>query len=243
MDKEIKNVREMSDEEFMKKYERLVHHCVWRRYGKKLNSIKNDTALDIEDLTQFGMIGLIKARKQFNTEYGCQFSTYAVPKIFGEIGRAIRDHQKVRTQRIVYDIKGKIIRQKLEGKTPVEISEILGEPVNLVKIALKYQPSTLSMDQVIYDSGNKNGKITLEQTLEERNKVNIENETVNQVVLKDFLSTLQHTEYIVLDMHFKNMTQQKIGNKVGVSQVQISRILQRIHNKAEVFGRERGFRK
>lgn len=61
---------------------------------EKKASIERDTGLDIEDLTQFGMIGLIKARDNFDLEFGCAFSTYAVPKILGEIGRAIRDNQK-----------------------------------------------------------------------------------------------------------------------------------------------------
>ncbi|MEC3420938.1 RNA polymerase subunit sigma-28, partial [Bacillus cereus] len=55
------NVREMSDTEFMKKYGRLVHHCVWKRYSKKIKTIEQYTGLDIEDITPFGMIALIKA--------------------------------------------------------------------------------------------------------------------------------------------------------------------------------------
>ena len=72
------------------------------------------------------------------------FSTYAVPKIIGEIGRAIRDHQKVKVQQSVYSIKGKILRQNLEDEIPEEIASILNEDVSVVSNALHYQPGTHS---------------------------------------------------------------------------------------------------
>ncbi|MCU5610686.1 hypothetical protein OCF60_19710 [Bacillus paranthracis] len=78
--KETVNVRGMSDDEFMEKYERLVHHCVWKRYAKKKTSIEHDTNLDIEDLTQYGMIGLIKARDNFNPEFRYAFTKYDATK-------------------------------------------------------------------------------------------------------------------------------------------------------------------
>ncbi|MED2777681.1 sigma-70 family RNA polymerase sigma factor [Bacillus thuringiensis] len=126
------NVREMSNTEFMKKYGRLVYHCIWKQHVKKMKNIEHDTGLDIEDLTQFGMIGLIKARDNFDMEYGCEFSTYAVPIILGEIGRVIRDYQKVKVQQNIYSIKGEILRENLEDKTPEEIASILQEDVSVI---------------------------------------------------------------------------------------------------------------
>ncbi|MHA4176823.1 sigma-70 family RNA polymerase sigma factor [Bacillus cereus] len=233
------NVREMSDTEFMKKYGRLVHHCVWKRYAKKMKSIEHDTGLDIEDLTQFGMIGLIKARDNFDLEYGCKFSTYAVPKILGEIGRAIRDHQKVRVQRSVYSIKGKILRQNLEDETPEEIASILNEDVSVVSNALHYQPGAQSLNKVVHQS-NGNEELTLESMLEDKKAENVEDVSINRMVIQVFKSQLSHKEHIVLDMSLQNRTQQNIANEIGCSQVQISRILTKINQNAAQFGKDGG---
>ncbi|MEW4232573.1 sigma-70 family RNA polymerase sigma factor [Bacillus thuringiensis] len=233
------NVRVMSDTEFMKKYERLVHHCVWKRYAKKMKSIEHDTGLDIEDLTQFGMIGLIKARDNFDLEYGCKFSTYAVPKILGEIGRAIRDHQKVKVQRNVYSIKGKILRQNLEDETPEEIASILNEDVSVVSNALHYQPGAQSLNKVVHQS-NGNEELTLESMLEDKKAENVEDVSINRMVIQAFKSQLSHKEHIVLDMSLQNRTQQNIANEIGCSQVQISRILTKINQNAAQFGKDGG---
>ncbi|MBE7097327.1 sigma-70 family RNA polymerase sigma factor [Bacillus cereus] len=233
------NVREMSETEFMKKYGRLVHHCVWKRYAKKMRSIEHDTGLDIEDLTQFGMIGLIKARDNFNLEYGCKFSTYAVPKILGEIGRAIRDHQKVKVQRSVYSIKGKILRQNLEDETPEEIANILNEDVSVVKNAFNYQPGAQSLNKVVHHS-NGNEEITLEGLLEDKKAENVEDVSINRMVIRAFKSQLSHKEHIVLDMSLQHRTQQSIANEIGCSQVQVSRMLTKINQNAVQFGKDGG---
>ncbi|PEI37712.1 RNA polymerase subunit sigma-28 [Bacillus wiedmannii] len=233
------DVRAMTDTEFMKKYERLVHHCVWKRYAKKMDNIEHDTNLDIEDLTQFGMIGLIKARDNFNTEYGCEFSTYAVPKIIGEIGRAIRDHQKVKVQRSVYSVKGKILKQKLVEESPEEIASILNEEMSLVISALNYQPGTQSLNKVVHQS-NGNEELTLEGLLEDKKSENVEDVSINRMVIQAFKSQLAHKEHIVLDMSLQNRTQQSIANEMGCSQVQVSRILTKINQSAVQFGKDGG---
>lgn len=86
----------MSDDEFMEKYAKLIHHLVWKKYGMRLDSIENDTNLALEDLVQVGMIGLIKARKTFDYTLGYQFFTYAFYQIYSEIGRAVRNCSKVK---------------------------------------------------------------------------------------------------------------------------------------------------
>ncbi|MHB0799917.1 hypothetical protein PVK73_09405 [Bacillus thuringiensis] len=52
MAKEIEDVRVMSDEEFMSKYENLVHHFIWKRYKGRLDIVKGNTGLEMEDLVQ-----------------------------------------------------------------------------------------------------------------------------------------------------------------------------------------------
>ena len=118
---EVVDVKGMSDDEFVKKYKKLVYKFVWGKYGAVLESIKTTTGLDVEDLIQSGMIGLLKARRDFNSAYGCKFSTLAIPKIYGETTRAIIDNQKIKVTRDIFFLferqnpKGRIDRRKTKG--------------------------------------------------------------------------------------------------------------------------------
>ena len=67
---------------------------------------------DAEDLYQLGCLGFVKAVRGFDPEYGCQFSTYAVPMILGEIKRYLRDNNSVRVSRSLRDIAYKALQAK-----------------------------------------------------------------------------------------------------------------------------------
>ncbi|MFJ8216447.1 sigma factor [Bacillus cereus] len=108
---EVVDIKAMSDDEFVKQYKKLVYKFVWRKYGAVLESIKMTTGLDIEDLIQSGMIGLLKARRDFNLAYRCEFSTLAIPKMHGETTKAIINNQKVKVTSEIFHLKSKIIRK------------------------------------------------------------------------------------------------------------------------------------
>ncbi|YAR63256.1 sigma-70 family RNA polymerase sigma factor [Bacillus cytotoxicus] len=108
---ELIDVKALSDEEFIQKYEKFVFHFIHKKYGHRLQAIKDDTGLEFEDLVQCGMIALIKAREQFKPEMGFKFLTFAVPKIIGEIGNEIWKTQKLKIERTVYYAKGKILKK------------------------------------------------------------------------------------------------------------------------------------
>ncbi|MCM3736430.1 sigma-70 family RNA polymerase sigma factor [Bacillus cytotoxicus] len=234
----IEDVQAMSDEEFLEKYEKLVHHFIWKKYGKKLESIKNDTGFDPEDLTQLGMIGLIKARQTFDYKLGYQFSTYASYKVYGEIGRGIRDCQKVKVPRTIYNLKGKIMMNGLHENDSKEISAQLDASIEDVEVALQYQPGTLSLNKAMNDS-DEDKDITFEKTLVDKSTERIDEEVENGIVLDSFMKTLEHKEFFVWDMHSKNRPQQEISKQTGVSQPHISRILKSINKKAADFGRRK----
>lgn len=130
---ETVDVKGMSDDEFVKKYKNLVYNFVWKKYSSTAKVIKSNTGLEIGDLIQYGMIGLLKAREGFNPEYGYKFSTYAISKIFGMIAVNIRDAQKVKLPRSVYYLKGKIMRYGLSEAKPEEISKQLDVPIQEVE--------------------------------------------------------------------------------------------------------------
>lgn len=237
---EVVDVKGMSDEEFVKKYERFLHFFIQRRYGSKLDSIKSDTGLEIDDLVQCGMIALIKARNQFKPELGFKFLTFATPKIIGEIGHEIYKTQKVKIEKTVYYAKGKILKNKLGEESVEHISKVLEIEPKLVKAAKDYQPGAFSLNKIVYSSGSGEGEdITLERTLEDENE-SIESKVENEMVVHSFLNTLQDREMIVWDMYSQNKPQQEISNHAGVSQPHISRILKRINERAVAFGKSQG---
>ena len=143
MMKAIEDVRAMPDEEFMSKYEDLVHHFIWKRYKGMLEIVKANTGLEMEDLVQYGMMGLIKARRDFNHELGYQFSTYAIPKIHGEVGKFIMNSHKIKVPRDLYVLRGKMMRQGLmeeDGETTTKCTSFRSE--RGITISTQYKVST-----------------------------------------------------------------------------------------------------
>ncbi|MBW3492278.1 sigma-70 family RNA polymerase sigma factor [Bacillus sp. FDAARGOS_1420] len=240
MMKVIEDVRAMSDEEFMSKYEDLVHHFIWKRYKSMLEIVKVNTGLEMEDLVQYGMIGLIKARRDFNHELGYQFSTYAIPKIHGEVGKFIMNSHKIKVPRDLYVLRGKMMRQGLMEEDGETICKQLGVPLPDVNEALQYHPNTKSLQDVMYTSGSGGKEEILLEDMLEDTQIHEVGEVENHMVLQSFYQILEYPELIVWDMHSKHKTQQEIGNRVGRCQVQVGRILKRIQKRANEFGKEQG---
>ena len=212
MMKAIEDVRAMPDEEFMSKYEDLVHHFIWKRYKGMLEIVKANTGLEMEDLVQYGMMGLIKARRDFNHELGYQFSTYAIPKIHGEVGKFIMNSHKIKVPRDLYVLRGKMMRQGLMEEDGETICKQLNVPLSEVKEALQYQPNTKSLQDVMYTSGSGgNEEILLEDMLEDTQVIEETQKVENHMVLQSFYQTLRRPELIVWDMHAKHKTHKKLG--------------------------------
>ncbi|MCU5376133.1 sigma-70 family RNA polymerase sigma factor [Bacillus cereus] len=240
---EIVDVKGMSDDEFVKKYKKLAYKFVWEKYGSNMESIKSNTGLEIEDLIQCGMIGLLKARRDFNPAYGCKFSTLAIPKIYGETTRAIIDNQKVKVSREIFYLKGRILREKLAEEKPEVISQRLGVTVEDVEEALQYQQIPRSLHDVTFSSGSGDNDLTLEQLLVDESSIRKPEEIAEKIVMHSFINTLPDRELMIWDMYSNHMSQDSIGKKVGVSQTQVSRILKRINERATAFGKSQGVAK
>lgn len=234
------DVISMSDGVFMKKYAKLVYHFVEKLFGHRLNLIQKETGLDKEDLTQHGMEGLIKARKDFKPELGFKFTTFAVPRIVGEIKRSIRGSQKVKVTQEVYEIKGKIIRGNLQSEDVKMIAKTLGANEHDAQVALQFDPKTKSFQKPVgrWSDGRT---ITLEDVLKDEKNSSIIDKVIADIVIADFLSTLGEREQLIWYMHAENIKQSIIGKQLGLSQVHISRILTGIYVKAEDYGKKHKF--
>ena len=180
--------------------------------------------VEADDLYQLGALGFLKAIAGFDTRYGTQFSTYAVPKIAGEIRRFLRDDGAVKVSRSVKERAGTIKkeRQRLMGElgrepTLSELSDALGIPPEEIASA---EMATGSAESIQRQTGEEG--ITLEDVLA---GPEMEEGILERMALKQALSNLSEREQMVISLrYFHGLTQQKVASMIGVSQVQVSRI-------------------
>lgn len=234
------DIMKLTDEEFLKKFENLVHF-VLNSYKSSLSSIKRNTNLEYDDLYQLGIIGLLKAREKFDPSRGFQFSTYAIPMIKGEIQRALRDSNKIKVSSHVIYLKDKIIKNDLEDLPPDEIAILLDVPEETVKAAIDYRPSYDYIHRTAYQSNHGDDEVTLEEMVVDKYYENLDDFVICQKVLDDFFNTLKERERLVWYLYNKkHLSQVEVGKLIGASQIQVSRILKRIENKAREYGKRCG---
>lgn len=189
---------------------------------------------EYEDLFQVGIIGLLKAIDYFDTSFNVRFSTYAVPMITGEIRRFLRDDGMVKVSRQIKDNACKIhqVREKFfekEGReaTTEEISKSTGLKLEEVVLAMETGAEVESLNKVIYQG--ENNDICLMDRIEAPED---ESERVlNKMLIKKLLDDLRPDERdIIVLRYYCNQTQAQIAGRLGISQVQVSRIEKKILN-------------
>ena len=193
----------------------LIWSVARRYYGR---------GVDPEDLYQLGCLGFLKAVRGFDLSYGTQFSTYAVPKIAGEIRRFLRDDGAVKVSRTVKE-RAMSLRQARQ-----ELSQRLGREPTLAELsaATGLEPeeiaaadtATLSVASLQSESGEDG--FTLESVL---GTGGMEEELIQRLTLRQAIDELPARERQVIFLRFyKNLTQERVSRVLGVSQVQVSRI-------------------
>lgn len=180
--------------------------------------------VDPDDLYQLGCVGFLKAITGFDTGYGTQFSTYAVPKIAGEIRRFLRDDGAVKVSRSVKERATtiKMIRQKLTGQLGREptISELADETGFSTEEIATAETATSAAESIHKESGDAG--FTLESVLTDGSQ---EERLIEQIALKEAIRALPERERTVIHLRFfRGLTQDKTAKIIGVSQVQVSRI-------------------
>lgn len=183
--------------------------------------------VESEDLYQLGCLGFIKAIEGFDLSYGTQFSTYAVPKIAGEIRRFLRDDGTVKVSRGIKEQATQLstIRNKLIGllgrePTIRELSEQSGIPVDEIAMI----ESAMSSVESIHQPSGQDG-FTLESVLTDTES---EDRLIEKVTLRQAITKLPERDRNVIDLrYFHCLTQERVAKILGVSQVQVSRIEKR----------------
>lgn len=179
---------------------------------------------DRDDLYQLGCLGLIKAVKGFDESLGNQFSTYAVPKIAGEIRRFLRDDGSIKVSRTLKERSAKIrsaaeaLRSQL-GREP-SVSEIAAATGLTSEEIAQAECATAQTDSLNREV-NEDGQ-TLEEMLGNRG---IEDSTLEYISLSQAIEALPQRERIVIMLRFfRCLTQQQTAKIMKISQVQVSRI-------------------
>lgn len=202
-------------ERLMEENAGLIWSIVRRYYGR---------GVDPEDLYQLGCLGFLKAVRGFDPSYGCQFSTYAVPKISGEIRRFLRDDGAVKVSRGVKEraMAIRLARDRLGhalGREPTlsELSEETGLEPEEIAAADEASLPVASLQMEAGEDG-----FTLESVL---GTDGIEEGVVERLALRGAIDALPEREKQVIFLrYYKNLTQDKTAKVLGVSQVQVSRI-------------------
>ncbi|AIF43520.1 RNA polymerase sporulation sigma factor SigF [Virgibacillus sp. SK37] len=182
-----------------------------------------------EDLFQIGSIGLIKSIDKFDLSYDVRFSTYAVPMIIGEIQRFIRDDGSLKVSRSLKEMGNKIRRKKDEltkelGRSPTvnEIANALEISSEEVVHAQEASKSPHSIHETVYE--NDGDPITLLDQIAEQ-----DSHWFEKITLQEAIRGLNERERLIVYLrYYKDQTQSEVAQRLGISQVQVSRLEKKI---------------
>lgn len=201
----------------------LVWCVVKRFYGR---------GTEAEDLFQIGSIGLLKAIDKFDLSYEVKFSTYAVPMISGEIKRFLRDDGMIKVSRSLKELSYRMFRTREEltaklGRDPTlkELSDVMGVDKEELVQAMEAGGEVESLYKPIYQK--EGNEIRLVDKLEEKERK--EEKILDHMLLSQLLESLDKEErQLIYLRYFADETQSQAGRKLGISQVQVSRMEKRI---------------
>lgn len=184
---------------------------------------------DSEDLFQIGCIGLLKSIDKFDLSYDVKFSTYAVPMIIGEIQRFIRDDGTIKVSRSLKEIGNKVRRKKEEltkiyGRNPTihEIADQLQLSVEDILQAEEAMRSPQSIHETIFE--NDGDPITLLDQIADTDKP-----WFDKFIMEEVIKKLNDRERLIVYLrYYKDKTQTEVATRLGISQVQVSRLEKKI---------------
>ena len=200
----------------------LVKSIVKRYLGK---------GVEYDDLFQIACMGFLKAITGFDERFGVKFSTYAVPMIAGEIKRFMRDDGSVKVSRAM-----KQTAKEINGFVESYVTEHGRQP-SIAEIAEKFG---LDEAETVFVMGSSKMPLSLQSGAEykdgkERELIETlatkddQDDWLDRLLLKGAIEALsERDKKIIVLRYFRDMTQSEVAEKIGVSQVQVSRIENRI---------------
>ena len=180
-----------------------------------------------DDLYQLACLGFLKAVRGFDGDYGTQFSTYAVPKIAGEIRRFLRDDGTVKVSRSVKEqaVRLRQLQSRMETElgrevTVSELAEAAGISVEEVAMCEQAAQSADSLQREVGEDGSALGELLGDDGIEEQ--------VTTKLALREAMAALPEREARVIALRYgRCLTQQQCARILGVSQVQVSRLERR----------------
>lgn len=192
-----------------------------------------DKGVEYDDLYQIACMGFLKAIKNFDENFNVKFSTYCVPMIIGEIKRYMRDNGAIKVSRTLKILANKINRYIDEYQSEHNISpsiEIIAGKFKICEDEVVIAMDSSKMPLSIYDKYEDD-----EDGLELIDKIPYsDNEEIvlNKIHLSNIIDGLEEREKkIIILRYFRDRTQSEIAESLGVSQVQISRLENKIIDK------------
>lgn len=189
--------------------------------------------IEYDDLYQIGTIGLLKAMNNFDEKFNVKFSTYVVPMIIGEVKRFMRDDGAIKVSRTIKSLNIKIrkyieefLKENFRKPTPNEIAK----QFDIDESEVIFVMDSSSMPISIYTPFEDDTKSLL--LIDRFNPDNTQDELFDNILLKDTLKNLdKRDKQIILLRFFRDKTQSEIAKVLGVSQVQVSRLENKVIEK------------
>ena len=199
--------------------------CLIKRYiGKNV---------EYEDLMQIASIGMLKAVKNFSLDFNVRFSTYAVPMILGEVKRFVRDDGYIKVSRSLKTLSAKI-NKYIDDYRKANVDEPsvqqIANQFQISSAEVAFALDSAKMPTSLFDSySDKDGKA---RELIEKIPSTESMDCVDNLLVKNILNNLEERERNLIVMrYFKDMTQTEIAEVMGISQVQVSRLENKILEK------------
>jgi RNA polymerase sigma factor (sigma-70 family) len=216
---------------FIEQNMKLVHSCIRRRY---MRAVRNQE--DYEEIAQCGMIGLMKAVRGFNFSFDVEFSTYAVPKIEGEISRYLRDDMSsypMHIPRSARAISKDYKRFEDLGYTEEEIAKGLKINIRELGEVLNKTCKTVSIHSPVGQDKSTGKDMFLEEILTDPNQqYQLEDRVVGDEARRIIMETLREItserDVNIMKLRARGLSQQEVANALGLGQVHVSRILAKI---------------
>lgn len=234
-DAEVKKLIALSQAGETMARDRLVNsniRLVWSVVQRFMNR-----GYEPDDLFQIGCIGLLKSIDKFDLSYDVKFSTYAVPMIIGEIQRFLRDDGTLKVSRSLKETANKVRKMKDElsktlGRLPTvsEVADRLGITTEDVIFAQEANKPPTSIHETVYE--NDGDPITLMDQIADDSQ----EKWFDKLALSEAINHLSARERMIVYLrYYKDKTQSEVAERLGISQVQVSRlekkILQTIKNQ------------
>jgi RNA polymerase sporulation-specific sigma factor len=186
--------------------------------------------VELDDLFQIGCIGLLKSVDKFDLSYDVKFSTYAVPMIIGEIQRYLRDDGMIKVSRSIRELNFKIrhasdqfMKNNERQPTLQEIADMLEVTFDDVLLAVDAMRDPASLHDQMFD--HEGDSLTLMDQLKDDKS----EQPFEYVSLKSLIHKLAPRERAIIYLrYYADLTQTEIAEKLGISQVQVSRIEKKV---------------